>query len=201
MPDTQFERRRTSRRKMMTTVLAGVCGLAASATVFSKTARAAGNESTEMPPNELIKALRSIGKPACLDAADRLSASAESRAGFDLHLRRAGLNEADARVLANGIMDADAEKTLLIKSFSASYNPDLGDAGATALAKAFPETMTELGLVGCSVGDAGGNSILEWAQTARGLRMICVEGNDFSASMRSQFQDLATLGRNILVVV
>jgi hypothetical protein len=201
MTDTQFEWRRTSRRKMMTTTLAGVCGLVASATGFSETAQAAGNESAELTPTDLINALRTIGKPVCLDAADRLSALAESRAGFDLHLRRAGLNEADAQVLANGIMDADAAKALLIESFSASYNPDLGDAGATALAKAFPETMTELGLVGCAVGDAGGNSILEWAQTAPGLRMICVEGNNFSANMRSQFQDLATLGRNILVVV
>jgi hypothetical protein len=201
MPDTQFQRRRTSRRTMMTTALAGVYGLVASATVFSKTAQAAGNESAEMIPTELIKALRSIGKPACLDAADRLAASTGSLAGFDLHLRSAGLNEADARVLANVMLHADAGNVLLLKSFSASYNPDLGDVGAAALAEAFPETMTELGLVGCSVGDAGGSSILEWAQTAPDLRMICVEGNNFSAGMKSQFQDLASLGRNILVVV
>jgi hypothetical protein len=70
MPDKQFEQQRMSRRTLMTTALAGGCGLAASATVFSKTAQAAGKESAEMTPMELIKALRSIGKPACLDAAD-----------------------------------------------------------------------------------------------------------------------------------
>lgn len=201
MPDTQFERRRMSRRTIMTTALAGVCGLVASATVFSKTAQAAGNKNTEMIPTELIKALRSIGKPTCLDAADQLVASTGSPEGFDLHLRRAGLNEADARVLANGMLHVDAGNSLLLKSFSVSYNPGLGDVGAAALSEAFPETMTELGLVGCSVGDAGGSSILEWARTAPDLRIICVEGNNFSAGMKSQFQDLASFGRDILVVV
>jgi hypothetical protein len=200
MPYKQFEQHRMSRRTLMTTALSRVCGLAAATMVFSKTAQAAGNESAEMTPTDLIKALRSIGKPACLDAADRLAASTGSLAGFDLHLRRVGLNVADARVLANGMMHADAGNALFLKSFSASYNPDLGDGGAAALAEAFPETMTELGLVGCSIGDAGAHAILEWARTAPNLRMICVEGNKISAGVKSQFQDLASGGRNILVV-
>ncbi len=189
-----------SRRTLMTTALAGVCGLAAATTVFSKTARAAGEESAEMIPTELIKALRSIGKPACLDAADRLAASTGSLDRFDLHLRRAGLNEADARILANGIMHADAGNRLFLSSFSASFNPNLGDGGATVLAEAFPETMTELGLVGCSIGDAGARAILEWARTAPNLRMICAEGNKIAAGVKSQFRDLSSGGRNILVV-
>ena len=201
MPDKQFEPQRMSRRTLMTKALTGVCGLLTSATVFSKTAQAAGKESAEMTPTELIKALRSIRKPACLDAADRLAASTGSLTGFDLHLRRAGLNEADARVLANGMMDADASNGLSLKSFSASYNPDLGDGGAAALAEAFPETMTELGLVGCSVGDVGAHAILEWTRTAPNLRMICVEGNKISSGVKSQFQDLASDGRDILIVV
>jgi hypothetical protein len=201
MPDKQCETRRMSRRTLMTTALAGVCGLVTSATVFSKTAQAAGKESDEMPPTELIKALRLIGKPNCLDAADRLAASTGSPAGFDLHLRRAGLNEGDARILANGMMNANAGNALFLKSFSASYNSDLGDDGAAALAEAFPETMTELGLVGCSVGDVGARAILEWAQTAPNLRMICVEGNKISAGVKSQLQNLASRGRNILVVI
>ena len=201
MPSTHFERQRTSRRTMMISALAGVCGLVASATGFSKTAQAEGNESAEMPPTELIRALRSIGKPVCLDAADKLAASTGTLAGFDLHLRRAGLNVADARVLANGMMHADAGNALFLSSFSASYNPDLGDGGATALAEAFPETMMELGLVGCSISDAGAHAIVEWARTASNLRMICVEGNKISAGVKSQFQDLESGGRNILVVV
>jgi hypothetical protein len=154
-----------------------------------------------MPQTELINALRSIGKPVCLDAADRLEASAGSPAGVDLHLRRAGLNDADAQILASGMLCSNIRGGLFLRSFSASYNPDLGDVGAATFAEAFPETMTELGLVGCSVGDAGGRLILEWARTAPDLRMICLEGNKFSASMRSQFHDLASFDRQILVTV
>ena len=117
MPDTQFKRRLTSRRTMMKTALAGACGLVVAATSFSKAAQATENESTEMNPTELINALRLIGKPACLDAADRLAASTGSLAGFDLNLRNAGLNEADARVLAKGMLNADAGQCASFKIF------------------------------------------------------------------------------------
>jgi hypothetical protein len=183
------------------TAFAGVCGLVASAGVFSEVAAAAKNESVAMSPTELINALRAIGKPVCLDAADSLAASTGSSAEFDLHLRRAELNEADTRILANGLLGSAADNGLFLRSFSASYNPGLGDVGAAALAAAFPKTMLELGLVGCSIGDAGGRSILKWALTAPDLRMICIEGNNFSTGMKSQFQTLATLGRDVLVVV
>lgn len=96
---------------------------------------------------------------------------------------------------------SDVRDGLFLRSFSASYNPGLGDTGVAALAEAFPETMTELGLVGCSIGDAGGRAILEWARTAPELQMICIEGNRFSADMKSRFQDFASPGRQILVVV
>lgn len=201
MNDLRIERRRVARRRLLTTAVTGVCGLLVGATVFPKTAAAAGFGNAEMNSPELINALRSIGKPVCMDAADRLAASAGTKTGFDLHLRGAGLNEADARVLADGMLRSDAGDGPVLRSFSASYNPELGDTGAAALAEAFPETMTELGLVGCSIGDAGGRAILEWAQTAPKVRMICVEGNNFSTGMRSQFQDLAPFGRHVLVVV
>ncbi len=175
--------------------------MVASATVFSRTAEAAKSESAEMSPTELIVALRSIGKPVCLDAADGLEVSTGSPAGFDLHLRNAGLNAADAQVLASGMLRANARNGHFLRSFSASHNPELGDAGTAALAEAFPKTMTELGMVGCSVGDEGGRAMLEWARTAPELRMICVEGNAFSADMRLRFQELASFDRKILVVV
>ena len=99
------------------------------------------------------------------------------------------------------MMRSDVGNGLFLRSFSASYNPDLGDVGAAALAEAFPDTMVELGLVGCSIGDAGGSAILEWAREAPQLRMICGEGNMFSAEVRSQFQSLTSLRPKILVVV
>lgn len=190
----KFDQGHVSRRKILTTAFAGVCGVLA-------TDVGAGIESAEMKLPELIKALRSIGTPVCMNAADVLAASVQTETGFDLHLRSAGLNEADAQVLADGLRRSDAGNGLFLRSFSASYNPDLGDVGAAALAGAFPDTMRELGLVGCAIGDAGGSAILEWAREARHLRMICVEGNMFSAEVRSQFQSLASSGREILVIV
>lgn len=164
-------------------------------------AQTEGNESAQMNQTELISALRSIGTPGCLAAADRLEASTGSQVGFDLHLRSAGLNQADAQVLAGGMLRAGAGHAFSLRSFSASYNPELGDVGASTLITAFPATMTELGLVGCSVGDAGARPILEWAHSAPNLRMICLEGNNFSAGIKAQFRDLASPGRNMMVVV
>lgn len=201
MRNRQLERQRVSRRRVLTTALVGVCSLVPVATVFSRAASAAINESTTMNPTHLINALRSIGKPVCMDAANRLATLTGTSAGFDLLLRRAELNAADAKVLANGMLRSDTGNEFFLESFSASFNPDLGDTGAAALAEVFPESMTELGLVGCSIGDAGGRAILEWARIAPNLRMMCVEGNRFSDDMRSQFQGFAPQGRQILVVV
>ena len=201
MRDQQFEPSRVSRRRVLSTALAGVCGIATYATVLPTPAKASGNESPKMNPTDLITALRSIGTPSCLAAADRLEAATGSQAEFDLHLRRAGLNQADAEILADGILRSNTGNALSLRSFSASYNPELGDVGAATLAAAFPTTMTELGLVGCAVGDAGARPILEWARSAPNLKMICVERNNFSAGIKTQFRDLASLGGNMLVVV
>lgn len=152
-----------------------------------------------MTSRELIDALTSIGKPVCIDVADKLTVSTGTNATFDLHLRRAGLNSADAQVLADAMLRSDTGHGLYLGSFSASFNPDLGDSGAIALVRAFPETLKELGLVGCSIGDSGGRAILEWASTSPKLQMVCIEGNKFSSDMRSQFQVLTSLGRNIQV--
>ena len=201
MRDQQFEPPRVSRRRVLSTAFAGVCGIATYATVLPTPAKASGNESTKMNPTDLITALRSIGTPGCLAAADRLEAAIGSQVGFDLNLRRVGLNQADAEILADGMLRANTGKAISLRSFSASYNPELGNVGAATLAAAFPTTMTELGLVGCAVGDAGARPILEWARSAPNLKMICVERNNFSAGIKTQFRDLASLGGNMLVVV
>ena len=70
-----------------------------------------------------------------------------------------------------------------------SYNA-IGDEGASTLAASLPNTLAELGLVGCSIGDQGGGAILEWAKYASGLRMICIEDNSMSAQMCNQFTSL-----------
>ena len=197
MQTMQIKRQQESRRRMLTSSLAGVFALIPIASVASATK----NESTEKNIIHLIKALRSIGKPICFDAADRLAQTSNVRAGFDLHLRRAELSEDDARVLACGLQRSVADNGLVLRSFSASFNSELGDNGAEALIEALPESITELGLVGCSIGDAGGRAILKWVQTAPRLRMVCIEGNLFSDGMRSKLNDLTNHGRQVMVVV
>jgi hypothetical protein len=156
--------------------------------------------SGDMNMDTLIAALHSIGGPVCLDAANRLEAESTNDGGFNLHLRNAGIDLQDARILANAMEKIDLA-TRYLMSFSASYNPDLKDAGAIVLSGAFPKSMTELGLVGCSIGDAGGNALLEWAQLAPDLRMICVEGNDFSSGLKSDFRELGQRHGSLMVVV
>ena len=190
-----------SRRRLLTQALLATCGLGIAGPALSNAAAAGPKKEISMHFDDLIHALRSIGTPVCQNAADRLAASTAPERGFNLHLRSAGMNEADAQVLADGIQTSNADNTLMLKSFSASFNPDLKDAGATALAQVFPNTMTELGLVGCAIGDAGGRAILDWAQSASNLGMICVEQNNFSPALRSRFKEFAASNRHILVVV
>jgi hypothetical protein len=145
----------------------------------------------------LIAALLAIGGPVCKTAASELETEREA---FDLHLRGAGLDVQDAQALAEGLQDLSASGRVLLRSFSASYNPDLGDAGAIVLAQALPVTVTEVGLVGCAIGDAGAAALLDWAQRAPDLRMICVEGNRLSVQMKATFTALGRQ-RALMVVV
>lgn len=150
----------------------------------------------------LLGALRSTGNVACLSAADRLEASQLSKTDhFDLQLRNAGLVATDAEIIAKAMRAASRRDGPALRSFSMSYNSGLTDAGVVALARAFPSTLTELGLVACAIGDEGGAALLRWGQRAVGLRMICVEGNRFSLRIRQGFTSLAQARKNLLVVV
>jgi hypothetical protein len=149
----------------------------------------------------LIQALHSTGNPVCRNAADRLEASRRSNVDYDLHLRNAGLGAVDAEIIAQAMREISLYEVPALRSFSMSYNPDLTDAGVVLLAQSFPPTLTELGLVDCAIGDVGGAALLSWAKKAVGLRMICVEGNRFSARIRQEFASLAQEKTSLLVIV
>jgi hypothetical protein len=104
-------------------------------------------------------------------------------------------------VLARAMSDLTDEEALTLGSLSLSYNPGIGDAGASVVAQALPATITELGLVGCGIGDQGGEALLHWAENASGLRMICVEDNQFSDETKTRFVELARAKHNLFVVV
>ncbi|MFW2367965.1 MAG: hypothetical protein ACN4GW_16225 [Desulforhopalus sp.] len=169
---------------------------------FGNGISAAGNEvDSQMDISVLISALRSTGNVVCLNAALRLEASRTSAVEYDLHLRNAELGASDAEIIAGGIHQNYLNNGPALRSFSMSYNPGLTDSGVAALARAFPPTVKELGLVGCAIGDEGGAALLRWSKQASELRMICVEGNSFSSSIRSGFTALTQERPNLLIVV
>lgn len=161
----------------------------------------ANASSSARASNILINALRKIGKDACIRAAYKLETAQASNSPFSLHLRDAGLDVSDAEVLAKALMEFSSGNGQMLQSFSVSYNPLLGDKGATALARSLPQTVSELGFVGCQLGDAGGEALLKWATQASRLNMICVEENAFSQSTKMRFRELAREEAGLLVVV
>ena len=101
-----------------------------------------------MDATRLVKAPRRIGTPVCVcqKAADELllTATASSRCvdnkpsppEYQSALRHANLTPTDAVTLVQGMTLTD-HTAVTLRSFSASYNPGLGDEGAVVLAAAF----------------------------------------------------------------
>ena len=147
-------------------------------------------QSSELTLEEILQvALREIGSDVTKTAADNLARIAVSSAALNLHLRNAKMTAADVKLIANALDRTSVSELTRLGSFSLSYNV-IGDEGANTLATCLPATLTELGLVGCSIGDQGGAAMLEWAKHANGLRMICIEDNSMSDQMRKQFRSL-----------
>jgi len=137
----------------------------------------------------LQNALRAIGSDVTMAAADNFARSVVSSSILNLHLRNARITASDVKIIANAMDKTPSSELARLGSFSLSYNT-IGDQGAMTLANALPKTLTELGLVGCSIGDQGGKEILEWAKITSGLRLICIEENNISEELRNQFRSL-----------
>ena len=60
-------------------------------------------------------------------------------------------------------------------SFSVSYTPDISGLGVGKLLNALPDDTTELGLVGCNLGDNASTHIVAFIQLSKRLRMVCVD--------------------------
>ena len=138
----------------------------------------------------LAQALRTIGTEPCITAAEKLEKRGAQSGDFRFHVRNAGIDSAGAVTIATALNSVSSDEALALVSFSLSYNEALSDVGAIALAKALPPTLGELGLVGCSIGETGGSALYEWARTARGLRMICLENNRLSDELKTRFRKL-----------
>jgi hypothetical protein len=149
----------------------------------------------------LAEALRVTGKGVCLNLAAKLDALGMNASSFDLHLRQAGLDRQDAVNIAEAVEDLPASIAPSMRSFSVSYNPSIEDTGAIALIGSLPASTTEIGMVGCGLGDKSGEVLLDWTRQAPALRMLCVEKNEFSSRMRGRLSKLRGSGSGLAVTV
>ena len=144
-------------------------------------------QSSQLTLEESLEiALRAIGSDVTKAVADKLAKGVVGLPTLNVHLRNANMTAADAKLIANALDRTPIFELARLGSFSLSYNA-IGDQGAKNLADSLPTTLTELGLVGCSIGDRGGKAILDWAKHAHGLHMICIEDNKMSDQMRKHF--------------
>lgn len=197
---------RVCRRKVLEVGLLGAGVLAMGANQLTSSANAttitAPNATSVTRSNSiLIDALRSIGKEVCLDAAEKLEAAQNAAGPFSLHLRSAQLDVSDAEILAKALAVFAPDNGNVLRSFSVSYNPMLGDKGAKVLAQSLPQSVDEIGFVGCKIGDVGGQAILNWAKQAPRLNEVCVENNAFSDQTKALFRKLSNEKPGLLVVV
>lgn len=157
------------------------------------------------PLQGLLQSLQATGNSTCLTEAERLSKLApeneERLQTFDLALRSAKLNLRDAQIIADGIRSLPDFVTSKLGSFSASYNTTLTQAGITTLISALPPSLTDLGMVGCDMNDESAAVLLQWANRASGLKVICIEQNNLSTKVKQQFTALRHSNKDLLVVV
>ncbi len=142
--------------------------------------------------------LRAIGSEKALQKAASLALSATSM--NTLHLRDLELTPAAVTTIVNALKQAGEENNLPIQAISFSYNSQIGDEAAIALASHLPPSIREIGLVNCGISDTGGRAILEWMNRSPQLRMICMEENHFSAKLRQKLQAFSHINPQILVV-
>lgn len=142
------------------------------------------------PQGQLSDLLIATNRTACIDRAKVIAQSTGQ-----LKFRDLALSLSEVKDIAAILKDSEA-----ITSISFSYNRLMGNEGAIAMAKGLPDTITEIGLVGCGIGDLGGSAILNWAKSLKHLRMICIEQNSFSEELKYEFKAFSNDHPEILVV-
>ncbi|MFT4678402.1 MAG: hypothetical protein ACI84C_002846 [Flavobacteriales bacterium] len=117
-----------------------------------------------------------------------------------LNLRKLDLEENELVSIANILEQEKGSSNSQLKSISLSYNPLVGNVGASLLLKSLPSSVREIGLVGCGIGDNGGIALLKWMEEATDLQMICVEQNNFSKDLRINFKKFRSNNPQVLFV-
>ena len=153
------------------------------------------------PLKPLIDALRSINKLVCSDTADQLDISGNSQSYYDIHIRNAGLNTEDATLIAAGLEEVKFLAQPRLRSFSVSYNHAIGVAGVEGILASLPEIVQELGMVSCRLTDESAKPMINFLKRSKALRMICVEDNLFSRSVKVEIKKAASHLRNCITIV
>jgi len=117
-----------------------------------------------------------------------------------LNLRDLELNTADIISIANLFKVENEANNCSIKSLSLSYNKQIGNDGAIALSEHLPKSLCELGFVDCGISDNGGNAILKQLKKLPNLEMICIEGNNFSETLKNEFYKFKQNNPRIVIV-
>jgi hypothetical protein len=148
---------------------------------------------------KIAKVLINTENLDCLKKAESLEIEAPQM--DTLNLRNLGLKAIDISAIANILEQEKKNNAGFIKSISFSYNDLIGDIGATEIIRSLPPSICEIGLVGCGIGDIGGNEILHWIKTLPNLKMICIEQNSFSDNLKKEFNVFKKNNPKIIVVI
>ena len=149
----------------------------------------------------LTKILRSLKNPVCEKAARIIENRYKKGNLYVLHLRHAMLSESDAKIISGSIQLLHKNHDIRLKSFSLSYNPNIGAEGATAILSSLPEHIEELGLVGCNLDDRIGSHIIKFIKQSKYLKLVCIEDNNFSREMRLTIADLKSQNEDCTIIV
>ena len=132
----------------------------------------------------LIKNLRNIKKSVFLKEADRLVKNYNQSKFYNLHLRNAKIDVYDAELIAFSLKKIHQNQQIILNSFSISFNLTLNSDGLKLLLNSLPDHIHSLGLVACNFDDAAGKLIMSFLSRSKNLKMVCIEDNNFSNSMK-----------------
>lgn len=147
---------------------------------------------------EIARVLRKKGTLQCILKSETLENNLSELS--TLNLRNLSLEENDIVDITNILEPKKGNNTICVKSISFSFNPLIGDVGATLIANKIPASIDEIGLVDCGIGDIGGAEILKWMRKSSKLQMICIEQNNFSNKLKMEFNIFQKENPSIMVV-
>lgn len=118
-----------------------------------------------------------------------------------LNYRSQNLSSQEINEVINNLKSAADQDESNLSSLSFSYNSSFGNEGAIELTKLNLQNLTVIGLVSCNIEDEGGVALLKWFQHMPQMTLICIEQNNFSMTVKSEFRAFGSQNPNLLMVV